>query len=64
MRKELIWQKRPELQWCPGCGLNANVESADREIGPIYLCLYCGSRFPCPFSGDIPTKEQPEIREH
>lgn len=53
------WIKRPELKWCPDCGLNANIESCEREIGPMYLCLFCGGRYPLPFTNIIPTKEQP-----
>lgn len=53
---ERKWTLRPELNFCPdSCWFAARIESTEREIGTMYVCLNCGTSYPSP-DGVIPLR--------
>lgn len=42
---EVVWVLRPDLGWCPSCGANAKIETAESHepgLAPRWFCLSCG----------------------
>ena len=55
--------ERPDLQWCPSCGCNADIVTYEVELGINWRCRYCGDKGRLGSGWPEPTKFQPGFEE-